>query len=61
MIKNLLEYLYDDIDLKRDKTAFSDESESLTFGELYRVARSIGTKLSCEGAYREPVAIYMDR
>ncbi|MBO4498371.1 MAG: amino acid adenylation domain-containing protein [Lachnospiraceae bacterium] len=61
MIKNLLEYLYDDIDLKRDKTAFSDESESLTFGELYRVARSIGTKLFCEGAYREPVAIYMDR
>ncbi|MBQ6090653.1 MAG: amino acid adenylation domain-containing protein [Lachnospiraceae bacterium] len=61
MIKNLLEYLYDDIDLKRDKTAFSDENESLTFADLYDISRRIGTELARASFYREPVAIYMDR
>lgn len=61
MRKNLLEYLYDDIDEKRDRVAFSDINGSLTFGELYDISRRIGTKLSRVGVYREPVAIYMDR
>ena len=61
MRKNLLEYLYDDIDEKRERVAFSDINGSLTFGELYDISRRIGTKLSRVGVYREPVAIYMDR
>ena len=61
MRKNLLEYLYDNIDEKRDRVAFSDINESLTFGELYDISRRIGTKLSRVGVYREPVAICMDR
>lgn len=61
MRKNLLEYLYDNIDEKRDRVAFSDINESLTFGELYDISRRIGTKLLRVGVYREPVAIYMDR
>ena len=61
MRKNLLEYLYDNIDEKRERVAFSDINGSLTFGELYDISRRIGTKLSRVGVYREPVAIYMDR
>ena len=61
MRKNLLEYLYDNIDEKRDRVAFSDINGSLTFGELYDISLRIGTKLSRVGVYREPVAIYMDR
>ncbi|MCR4721581.1 MAG: amino acid adenylation domain-containing protein [Lachnospiraceae bacterium] len=61
MRKNLLEYLYDNIDEKRDRVAFIDINESLTFGELYDISRRIGTKLSRVGVYREPVAICMDR
>ncbi len=61
MRKNLLEYLYDNIDEKRDRVAFSDINGSLTFGKLYDISRRIGTKLSRVGVYREPVAIYMDR
>ncbi|MCR5829088.1 MAG: amino acid adenylation domain-containing protein [Lachnospiraceae bacterium] len=61
MRKNLLEYLYDDIDEKRDRVAFSDVNGSLTFGDLFEISRRIGTRLSRAEFYREPVAIYMDR
>ena len=62
MQKNLLEYLEHTARRLGDKIAFSDERETVTFGSLYRQARSIGTALArvVPGANR-PVAVLADR
>lgn len=61
MRTNILEYSEQSAARLPDKTAFSDGTESLTFGELYRAARAIGSSLIGLGLKREPVMIIMDR
>ena len=44
-----------------DKTAYTDGKHGLTFAEVFRYSRAIGSYLSREGFYREPVVIYMKK
>lgn len=46
---------------KPDKLAFSDGSAGLTFGELHRQSRAVGTFLHQRGIYRKPVVVFMEK
>ena len=61
MQKNILEYLENTALTHKDKLAFSNGKEGLTFGEVYARSRAIGSFLCNKGHYREPVAIIMDK
>ena len=61
MQRNVLEYLEATAPRLPDKVAFSDGAASLTFGQLFRAARGIGTLLAQKGHSREPVAVFMPR
>ena len=59
--KNILEYLEDTVKKAPEKIAFSTGKESMSFGELYTRARSIGSFLAKSNIYGEPIAIIMDK
>ena len=61
MQRNILEYLEHTVQKYPDKTAFANESEGMTFQEVYQVSRSIGTTLRRKGYGGEPVVIYMKK
>ncbi|MCI8800066.1 amino acid adenylation domain-containing protein [Acetatifactor muris] len=61
MQTHVLDYLTDSVKRVPDKMAYSNGTESLTFGEVYGQSRAIGTFLSDSGVYREPVVIFMNR
>ena len=61
MQKNILEYLEKTAVTHKDKLAFSTGKEGLTFGEIYSRSRAIGSFLSDNGYYRQPIAIIMDK
>ncbi|MBO7302600.1 MAG: AMP-binding protein, partial [Clostridia bacterium] len=61
MQKNILEYLEKTAQSHKDKLAFSNGKEGLTFGEIYARSRAIGSYLCDNGYYREPIAIIMDK
>ena len=61
MMTNLLSYLEETVVRLPDKVAYSDGTDSLTFRQVYDQARSLGTALSREGYYREPVVVFMGR
>ena len=61
MQTNVLEYLENTVDRVPDKTAFADEESTLSFIQVSEQAKSIGTELSRQGAYREPVVVYMKK
>ena len=61
MQKNILEYLEKTAYTQKDKLAFSNGKEGLTFGEIYSRSRAIGSFLADNGYYREPIAIIMDK
>lgn len=46
---------------KPDKLAFSDGVTGLTFWELHRASRGVGTFLHRRGIYRQPVVIFMEK
>lgn len=46
---------------KPDKLAFSDGVTGLTFRELHRASRGVGTFLHRRGIYRQPVVIFMEK
>lgn len=60
MAEHVIEYLEISARKFPEKTAFADKDRELTFQELYRRARSIG---SCVCAYgsRQPVAVFMEK
>lgn len=58
---NILEYLEKTVKEVPDKTAYTDGKHGLTFAEVFRYPRAIGSYLSREGFYREPVVIYMKK
>jgi acyl-CoA synthetase (AMP-forming)/AMP-acid ligase II len=61
MMKNILEYLEATALSVPEKLAFSDGKSDLTFGELQRASRAIGSKLISLGAKREAVVVFMDK
>ncbi len=61
MQKNILEYLEATAQRLPDKLAFSTGKEGMSFGEVQKEAKSIGTELSSKGLFREGVLIFMDK
>ena len=56
---NVLEYLESTVTRLPDKIAFANENMGLTFGEVYHDSRAIGSYLSKQGYYNEPVVVFM--
>ncbi len=61
MQRNVLEYLESAASQKPDKTAYANEETGLTFREVLLQARAIGTFLSLEKIYKEPVIVFMKK
>jgi amino acid adenylation domain-containing protein len=61
MQKNILEYLENTAFTHKDKLAFSNGKEGLTFGEAYARSRAIGSFLCDKGYYKAPIAVIMDK
>lgn len=59
MQNNVLDYLNEIVKTKAEKTAFANESEAMTFGQVYEQSRAIGTYLHRKGIYRKPVVVFM--
>lgn len=59
MQTNILEYLEHTAARVPDKIAFSDENGGLTFRQVSEQARAVGSFLSSQGLYREPVVVFM--
>lgn len=61
MQNHVMDYL--DITVKRvpDKIAFANESDALTFRQVYDQNRSIATFLAGQGLYKEPVVVFMNK
>ena len=62
MQRNVLEYLERTAEQLPDKVAFADEKESLTFVQLLKMARSLGTYIMKKtDRRRAPVIVMTDR
>lgn len=61
MQKNVLDYLNNIVTVKPDKTAYSDGTVSLTFGEVYAQSRAVGSTLCKKGIYSRPVVVFMKK
>lgn len=61
MRRNILSDLNRTAREKPDKLAFSDGVSGLTFSQLHRQSRAIGTFLHQRGIYRRPVVIFMEK
>lgn len=60
-MKNVLTFLEENAVKFKDKTAFADLNDSVTYGELLERAQSIGTALAKTGTKNKPVAVYFDK
>ena len=58
---NVLEYLENIVKICPDKTCYANESEQLSFKEVYDSARAIGTFLYQKGHYKKPVVVFMKK
>ncbi len=61
MQNHVLDYLDNIVKTKPDKPAFANESECLTFREVYDQSRSIGSFLHKQNIYKEPVVVFMSK
>ncbi len=61
MQNHVLDYLNQTVRRIPDKVAFSDGTDSLTFYEVWRQSGAVGSWLSGQGIYKEPVVVFMDR
>lgn len=59
MHNNVLSYLNKIVKDKPDKVAYSDGTDFLTFEEVYRQSRSVGSFLHQKGICKKPVVIFM--
>lgn len=59
--RNVLEYLEQTVERVSDKVAFGSPKSRLTFSEVYHNARAIGTRLSKDGFYKQPVVVFMEK
>lgn len=60
-MKNILEFLENDVKRFKNKTAFIDENKSLTYGELYALSKKIGTSVAKRNIKNMPIAVYLDK
>lgn len=58
-IKNILEYLEETVRRVPERVAFVDETSSLTFDELWRISRAIGSAIAARVQPRQPVVLLM--
>ncbi len=58
---NILEYLEESVRRHGDKVVLTTGADSLTFAELHRKARAIGSLLLSKGIYRQAVSVLMDK
>lgn len=61
MQNHVLDYLNNIVLEKPDKTAFANESFAMSFKNVYDESRAIGTYLSDNGIYKEPVVVFMNK
>ena len=61
MQRNVLEYLEATAPRLPDKVAFTNGAYSLTFGDLFRASRGMGTFLGQKGLHGEPVVVFMEK
>ena len=61
MQTNVLEYLEHTALRVPDRLAFADDEMGLTFRDVHSCARRVGSSLAGEGAFREPVVVYMKK
>ena len=61
MQRNVLEYLEATAPRLPEKVAFHNGTEGLTFGQVSRAARGVGTFLAQKGLEREPVVVFMEK
>lgn len=60
-MKNVLEYLERSARLYPDKTAFEDLNQKITYAQLEKRAKAIGSALAEKHAPRSPIAVYMEK
>ena len=61
MRNHILNDLYRVIKKCPDKIAYSDGETQLTFSDVYKQSRSIGSYLSQKGIYKKPIVIFMKK
>ena len=61
MLTNILQYLEYTAARLPDKLAFSDGETGLTFGELSRISRSVGSAICAHSLRRESVVVLMEK
>ncbi|HKL79813.1 MAG TPA: AMP-binding protein, partial [Mobilitalea sp.] len=61
MQNNVLEYLENIVTRVPNKIAYADESTGVTFEEVYKNSRAIGTYLKEQGHERQPIIVFMGR
>lgn len=58
---NVMEYLEKTVVRVPDKIAFANETEGLSFRQVYDHSRAIGTCLNKKGFYHEPIVVFMKK
>jgi len=61
MQNNLLDYLDETVLRVPDKIAFSNGAEGMSFSQVDRDSRAIGSWLHKKGIYRKPVVVFMNK
>lgn len=61
MQNHVLDYLNEIVEKKPQKLAFANETEGMTFLQVYKQSRAIGTYLHQKGIYRKPVVVFMNK
>ncbi len=61
MQNHVLDYLEDTVKRVPDKIAFANESEALTFQDVYDQNRAIATFFAEKGCYKEPIVVFMNK
>lgn len=59
MQNNVMDYLNDIVELKPDKIAYSDGTDSFSFRDTYNISRSIASYIANCDLYRAPVVVFM--
>lgn len=61
MQNNVLDYLDETVRRVPEKLAFSDGTDGMTFAEVDRESKAVGTWLHDRNYYREPVVVFMNK
>lgn len=61
MQNNVLDYMIDTVKRVPDKIAFSNGTDSMTFGQVDKDCKAIGSFLATKGIYKEPVVVFMNK